>query len=192
MTKKRMTQWSMRISPFANRLLEGLDLVDWPDSLKEMQRNWIGKSIGATIFFQIKEHKNKLEVFTTRPDTLFGVTYMTLAPEHELVKSITTSEQEKAVEDYIAQVSSKSDRERQADIKNISGIFTGAYAIHPFTKNEIPVWIGEYVLADYGTGAVMAVPSGDQRDFDFARYFNLPIINTVSYTHLTLPTILLV
>lgn len=176
-TKKRMTQWSMRISPFANRLLEGLDLVDWPDSLKEMQRNWIGKSIGATIFFQIKEHKNKLEVFTTRPDTLFGVTYMTLAPEHELVKSITTSEQEKAVEDYIAQVSSKSDRERQADIKNISGIFTGAYAIHPFTKNEIPVWIGEYVLADYGTGAVMAVPSGDQRDFDFARYFNLPIIN---------------
>lgn len=176
-TKKRMTQWSMRISPFANRLLEGLDLVDWPDSLKEMQRNWIGKSIGATIFFQIKEHKNKLEVFTTRPDTLFGVTYMTLAPEHELVKSITTSEQEKAVEDYIAQVSSKSDRERQADIKNISGIFTGAYAIHPFTKAEIPVWIGEYVLADYGTGAVMAVPSGDQRDFDFARYFNLPIIN---------------
>ena len=176
-TKKRMTQWSMRISPFANRLLEGLDLVDWPDSLKEMQRNWIGKSIGATIFFQIKEDKNKLEVFTTRPDTLFGVTYMTLAPEHELVKSITTSEQEKAVEDYIAQVSIKSDRERQADIKNISGIFTGAYAIHPFTKAEIPVWIGEYVLADYGTGAVMAVPSGDQRDFDFARYFNLPIIN---------------
>ena len=177
LTKKRMTQWSMRISPFANRLLEGLDLVDWPDSLKEMQRNWIGKSIGATIFFQIKGHKNKLEVFTTRPDTLFGVTYMTLAPEHELVKSITTSEQEKAVEDYIVQVSSKSDRERQADIKNISGIFTGAYAIHPFTKAEIPVWIGEYVLADYGTGAVMAVPSGDQRDLDFARYFNLPIIN---------------
>ncbi|RPG65027.1 MAG: leucine--tRNA ligase [Flavobacteriaceae bacterium TMED121] len=177
LTKKRMTQWSMRISPFANRLLEGLDLVDWPDSLKEIQRNWIGKSIGATIFFQIKGHKNKLEVFTTRPDTLFGVTYMTLAPEHELVKSITTSEQEKAVEDYIVQVSSKSDRERQADIKNISGIFTGAYAIHPFTKAEIPVWIGEYVLADYGTGAVMAVPSGDQRDFDFARYFNLPIIN---------------
>jgi leucyl-tRNA synthetase len=176
-TKKRMTQWSMRISPFANRLLEGLDLVDWPDSLKEIQRNWIGKSIGASIFFQIKEHKNKLEVFTTRPDTIFGVTYMTLAPEHELVKSITTSEQEKAVEDYIAQVSSKSDRERQADIKNISGVFTGACAIHPFTKAEIPIWIGEYVLADYGTGAVMAVPGGDQRDFDFARYFNLPIIN---------------
>ncbi len=176
-TKKRMTQWSMRTSAFANRLLEGLDQVNWPDSIKEMQRNWIGKSIGASIFFKIKNNKNKLEVFTTRPDTIFGVTYLTLAPEHELVKSIATPEQKKEVKDYIAKVSTKSDRERQADVKNISGVFTGGYAIHPFTKAKIPIWIGEYVLAGYGTGAVMAVPSGDQRDFDFARHFNLQIIN---------------
>ena len=147
----------MRISAFANRLLEGLDQVNWPDSLKEMQRNWIGKSIGASIFFQIKDNKNKIEIFTTRPDTIFGVTYLTLAPEHRLVKSITTPQQEKEVEDYIAKVSTKSDRERQAEVKNISGVFSGGYAIHPFTKAEIPIWIGEYVLAGYGTGAVMAL-----------------------------------
>ena len=176
-TKKKMKQWSMRITAYANRLIDGLDKLDWPDSLKEMQRNWIGKSIGASIFFQIKGHSNKLEVFTTRPDTIFGVTYMTLAPEHELVKIITTSKQSIIVEDYINSVSSKSERERQTDLKNISGVFTGAYAIHPFTKAEIPIWIGEYVLADYGSGAIMAVPSGDQRDFDFARYFNIQIIN---------------
>ncbi len=176
-TKKRMRQWSMRISAFANRLLEGLNQVDWPESLKEMQRNWIGKSIGASIFFQLKEHEEKLEVFTTRPDTIFGVTYMTLAPEHELVQSITTPEQRKEVEDYIVEVAGKSDRDRQADVKKISGVFTGAYAIHPFTKAAIPIWIGEYVLAGYGTGAVMAVPCGDQRDYDFANHFDLPIIN---------------
>ena len=175
--KKRMTQWSMRISAFANRLLEGLDQVNWPDSLKEMQRNWIGKSVGASIFFKIKDNNNKLEIFTTRPDTIFGVTYLTLAPEHGLVKSITTPEQEKEVEDYISKVSTKSDRERQAEVKNISGVFTGGYAIHPFTKVKIPIWIGDYVLASYGTGAVMAVPSGDQRDYDFARHFKLQIIN---------------
>ena len=174
---KKMKQWSMRISAFSNRLLEGLEQVNWPDSLKEMQRNWIGKSIGASIFFQIMNNKNKLEVFTTRPDTIFGVTYLTLAPEHRLVQSITTPEQEKEVEDYIEKVSTKSDRERQADVKNISGVFTGGYAVHPFTRDKIPIWIGDYVLASYGTGAVMAVPSGDQRDFDFARHFKLKIIN---------------
>ncbi len=176
-TKKKMRQWSMRIGAYANRLLEGLEGLDWSDSLKEMQRNWIGKSIGASIYFELEKHDEKLEVFTTRPDTIFGVTYMTLAPEHELVKKITTSDQQKVVSNYIEQVAGKSDRERQSDVKSISGVFTGAYALHPFTGKPIPIWIGEYVLAGYGTGAVMAVPCGDQRDFDFASYFGLPIIN---------------
>ena len=172
-----MRQWSMRIGAYANRLLLGLDALDWSDSLKEMQRNWIGKSIGASIYFEVENHLEKLEVFTTRPDTIFGVTYMTLAPEHELVKKITSPEQQKAVADYNARVAQKSDRERQAEVKSISGVFTGAYALHPFTGAAIPIWIGEYVLVGYGTGAVMAVPCGDQRDFDFATHFDLPIIN---------------
>ena len=176
-TKKRMRQWSMRISAYANRLLLGLDELDWSDSLKEMQRNWIGKSKGASIYFEVENHPEKLEVFTTRPDTIFGVTYMTLAPEHELVSKITSTEQQKAVSDYITLVAQKSDRDRQADVKLISGVFTGAHALHPFTGEPIPIWIGEYVLASYGTGAVMAVPCGDQRDFDFATHFSLPIIN---------------
>ena len=176
-TKKKMRQWSMRISAYANRLLNDLDELDWPDSLKEMQRNWIGKSRGASIYFQIENHPETIEVFTTRPDTIFGVTYITLAPENELVKKITGPDQQKAVVDYIDRVTQKSDRERQSDVKSVSGVFTGAYAIHPFTGLPIPIWIGEYVLAGYGTGAVMAVPSGDQRDFDFATHFNLPIIN---------------
>ena len=176
-TKKKMRQWSMRIGAYANRLLLGLDALDWSDSLKEMQRNWIGKSIGARIYFEVENHPEKLEVFTTRPDTIFGVTYMTLAPEHKLVKKITIPEQQKAVADYTARVAQKSDRERQADVKSISGVFTGAYALHPFTGAAVPIWIGEYVLAGYGTGAVMAVPSGDQRDFDFATHFDLPIVN---------------
>lgn len=176
-TKKKMRQWSMRIGAYANRLLEGLERLDWPDSLKEIQRNWIGKSVGASIFFPIQNHSEQLEVFTTRPDTVFGVTYMTLAPEHELVQKITTAEQQKAVEVYLEQVAQKSDRERQADVKTISGVFTGAYALHPFTYAPIPIWIGDYVLAGYGTGAVMAVPCGDQRDFEFAQYFQLPITN---------------
>jgi leucyl-tRNA synthetase len=176
-TKKKMRQWSMRISAYANRLLKGLDQLDWSDSLKEMQRNWIGKSKGARIYFEIKNHTEKLEVFTTRPDTIFGVTYMTLAPEHELVKKITSADRQKEVTDYVTKVAQKSDIERQADIKSISGVFTGAYALHPFNGASIPIWIGEYVLAGYGTGAVMAVPCGDQRDFDFASHFNLPIIN---------------
>ena len=176
-TKKKMRQWSMRIGAYANRLLKGLDSLDWTDSLKEIQRNWIGKSVGASIYFDLEHHPEKLEVFTTRPDTVFGVTYMTLAPEHELVEKITTPEQKNAVNQYIEQVAGKSDRERQADVKSISGVFTGAYALHPFAGSPIPIWIGEYVLAGYGTGAVMAVPSGDQRDFDFATHFKLPIIN---------------
>ena len=176
-TKKKMRQWSMRIGAYANRLLLGLDALDWSDALKEMQRNWIGKSLGASIYFEVENHPEKLEVFTTRPDTIFGVTYMTLAPEHELVKKITSPEQHKAVADYTARVAQKSDRERQADVKSISGVFTGAYALHPFTGAAVPIWIGEYVLAGYGTGAVMAVPSGDQRDFDFATHFDLPIVN---------------
>ena len=176
-TKKKMRQWSMRIGAYANRLLEGLNTIDWPNSLKEMQRNWIGKSIGASVYFELELHQGRLEVFTTRPDTIFGVTFMTLAPEHELVQKITTPEQKGAVEDYIVEAAKKSDRERQSEVKNISGVFTGAYAIHPFTKERVQVWIGEYVLAGYGTGAVMAVPCGDQRDYDFAKYFNIPIIN---------------
>ena len=176
-TKKKMRQWSMRIGAYANRLLLGLDVLDWSDSLKEMQRNWIGKSKGASIYFQVKNHPEKLEVFTTRPDTIFGVTYMTLAPEHELLKKITSPEQQKAVADYTALVAQKSDRERQADVKSISGVFIGAHALHPFTGAAVPIWVGEYVLAGYGTGAVMAVPSGDQRDFDFATHFDLPIVN---------------
>ena len=176
-TKKKMRQWSMRISAYANRLLEGLNTIDWPDSLKETQRNWIGKSIGANVYFDVEGYQDRLEVFTTRPDTIFGITFMTLAPEHELVKKITTSEQMEAVENYIFEAAKKSDRERQSKVKNISGVFTGAYAIHPFTKEKIQIWIGEYVLLGYGTGAVMAVPCGDQRDYDFAKYFDIPIIN---------------
>ena len=176
-TKKKMRQWSMRIGAYANRLLEGLNTLDWSDSLKEMQRNWIGKSIGASVYFEVEGHQDRLEVFTTRPDTIFGVTFMTLAPEHEVVQKITTAEQRGAVENYILEAAKKSDRERQSEVKNISGVFTGAYAIHPFTKEKIQIWIGEYVLAGYGTGAVMAVPCGDQRDYDFAKYFDIPIIN---------------
>tara|TARA_B100001057_G_scaffold492866_1_gene586157 strand:- start:781 stop:3594 length:2814 start_codon:yes stop_codon:yes gene_type:complete len=176
-TKKKMRQWSMRLGAYANRLLEDLNDLDWSDALKEMQKNWIGKSVGANIYFKIENHPEKLEVFTTRPDTVFGVSYMTLAPEHTLVKKITSVDQQKAVEGYIEKVAGKSDRERQADVKSISGVFTGAHALHPFTGQRIPIWIGEYVFAGYGTGAVMAVPSGDQRDFDFAIHFGLPIIN---------------
>jgi leucyl-tRNA synthetase len=178
--RKKMTQWSMRISAYAERLLQGLDTIDWSESIKESQRNWIGKSVGATIrFFVIPRHEesHQIEVFTTRPDTIFGVTFMTLAPEHELVAQITTPEQKEAVEAYIEKTAKRSERERMADVKTISGVFTGAYAEHPFTKQSIPVWIGDYVLAGYGTGAVMAVPCGDERDYAFAKHFNIPIKN---------------
>lgn len=186
--RKKMTQWSMRISAYAERLLQGLNDIDWSESIKESQRNWIGKSVGALVKFQVSSFKsqvdaqsdetlnvkpetNFIEVFTTRPDTIFGVTFMTLAPEHDLVAKITTPEQKDAVEAYIEKTAKRSERERMADVKTISGVFTGAYAEHPFTKEPIPVWIGDYVLAGYGTGAVMAVPCGDERDYAFANFF---------------------
>ncbi|UTN04866.1 leucine--tRNA ligase [Flavobacterium bizetiae] len=169
--RKKMTQWSMRISAYAERLLQGLNDIDWSESIKESQRNWIGKSVGALVTFNVKDHKEVIEVFTTRPDTIFGVTFMTLAPEHPLVAEITTPEQKAAVEEYIEKTAKRSERERMADVKTISGVFTGAYAEHPFTKEPIPVWIGDYVLAGYGTGAVMAVPCGDERDYAFTNFF---------------------
>ena len=176
--RKKMTQWSMRISAYAERLLQGLETIDWSESIKESQRNWIGKSVGAMVSFKVESRKSKVErdqqyidVFTTRPDTIFGVTFMTLAPEHELVSQITTPEQKAKVEAYIEKTAKRSERERMADVKTISGVFTGAYAEHPFTKEPIPVWIGDYVLAGYGTGAVMAVPCGDERDYAFANFF---------------------
>ncbi|GGZ56065.1 leucine--tRNA ligase [Mesonia mobilis] len=175
--RKKMKQWSMRISAYAERLLQGLNDIDWTDSLKESQRNWIGKSVGASVTFNVNDHQDTIEVFTTRPDTIFGVTFMTLAPEHELVSKITTPEQKEAVEAYVEATAKRSERERMADVKTISGVFTGAYAEHPFTKEPVPIWIGDYVLASYGTGAVMAVPCGDQRDFDFAKHFDIPIKN---------------
>ena len=169
--RKKMTQWSMRISAYAERLLQGLNEIDWTESLKESQRNWIGKSVGAMVSFNVKNHDEVIDVFTTRPDTIFGVTFMTLAPEHELVSQITTPEQKAAVEAYVEATAKRSERERMADVKTISGVFTGAYAEHPFTKEPVPVWIGDYVLAGYGTGAVMAVPCGDERDYAFANFF---------------------
>ncbi len=169
--RKKMTQWSMRISAYAERLLQGLDTIDWSESIKESQRNWIGKSVGAMVSFNVKDHDAIIEVFTTRPDTIFGVTFMTLAPEHELVSKITTPQQNAAVEAYIEKTAKRSERERMADVKTISGVFTGAYAEHPFTNEPIPVWIGDYVLAGYGTGAVMAVPCGDERDYAFTNFF---------------------
>ena len=178
--RKKMKQWSMRISAYAERLLQGLDQIDCTESLKESQRNWIGKSVGASVSFAIKNSDKQVEVFTTRPDTIFGVSFMTLAPEHEFVAEITTEEQRDKIEAYIQATSLRSERERMADVKSISGEFTGAYAIHPFSGEEIPIWIGDYVLAGYGTGAVMAVPCGDQRDYDFAKHFKLPIPNIFS------------
>ncbi|NOY47049.1 MAG: leucine--tRNA ligase, partial [Chlorobi bacterium] len=194
--RKKMTQWSMRISAYAERLLQGLETIDWTDSLKETQRNWIGKSVGASVTFKViasetkqsannendchaepVEASHKIEVFTTRPDTIFGASFMTLAPEHELVSKITTPEQKAEVDAYVEATAKRSERDRMADVKTISGAFTGAYAEHPFTKQPIPVWIGDYVLAGYGTGAVMSVPCGDQRDYDFAKHFGIPIPN---------------
>ena len=169
--RKKMTQWSMRITAYAERLLQGLDTIDWSESIKESQRNWIGKSIGASIDFALTEGDHKIEVFTTRPDTLFGVTYLTLAPEHALVPLITTEEQRTEVEAYMEATAKRSERDRMADTKTVSGAFTGAYALHPLTGKQIPIWIGDYVLASYGTGAVMAVPAGDERDYAFAKHF---------------------
>ena len=169
--RKKMTQWSMRITAYAERLLQGLDTIDWSESIKESQRNWIGKSVGASINFALAQGEHTIEVFTTRPDTLFGVTYLTLAPEHALVPLITTEEQRAEVEAYIAATAKRSERDRMADTKTVSGAFTGAYAMHPLTGKQLPIWIGDYVLASYGTGAVMAVPAGDDRDYAFAKHF---------------------
>ena len=175
--RKNMTQWSMRISAYAERLLSGLENIDWSDALKDSQRNWIGKSIGALVNFKVLKSELFIEVFTTRPDTIFGVSFMTLAPEHEIVKRITTEDRLVEVEEYIDATSKRSERERMADVKTITGVFTGSYAKHPFTNEPVPIWIGDYVLSGYGTGAVMAVPCGDQRDFEFAKHFNIPILN---------------
>jgi leucyl-tRNA synthetase len=175
--RKKMTQWSMRISAYAERLLQGLDTIDWTDALKETQRNWIGKSVGASVTFNVNGHDDVIDVFTTRPDTVFGVSFMTLAPEHELVSKITTEAQKADVDAYIEKTAKRSERDRMADVKTISGVFTGAYAEHPFTKEPVQIWIGDYVLASYGTGAVMAVPCGDQRDYDFAKHFEIDIPN---------------
>src|SRR5690554_2407033 len=187
--RKKMKQWSMRITAYAQRLLEGLNEIDWPQPLKDSQTNWIGRSKGATVKFKVHpsgedlggdlmiENEVKISIFTTRPDTIFGVSFMVLAPEHDLVPKITTPEQKEAVENYIEKTAKRSERERMADVKSISGVFTGAYAEHPFSGEAIPIWIGDYVLAGYGTGAVMSVPCGDQRDYDFAKHFNIPIPN---------------
>lgn len=175
--QKRMMQWSMRITAYADRLLQGLDVIDWPEPLKEMQRNWIGKSVGAMVRFNLAEGRDEvIEVFTTRVDTIFGVTFLVLAPEHELVEGLTTTEQKEEIEKYIRQTKKKSELDRMADAKTVSGAFTGSYALHPFTGEQIPIWIADYVLAGYGTGAVMAVPSGDQRDWLFATQYKLPIV----------------
>lgn len=175
--RKKMTQWMMRITAYAQRLLDGLDTIDWPQPLKDSQTNWIGRSEGAHVEFKVQGSEDAIGVFTTRPDTIFGASFMTLAPEHDLVAKITTPEQKETVEAYVEATAKRSERDRMADVKTISGVFTGGYAEHPFTKEPIPIWIGDYVLASYGTGAVMAVPCGDQRDYDFAKHFNIPIPN---------------
>lgn len=180
--QRKMKQWSMRITAYAERLLNDLNDIDWTDAIKEVQRNWIGKSEGASVFFDVKDSDHKIEVFTTRPDTIFGVSFVVLAPEHELVNEITTAEQKEAVEAYIEQTKKRSERDRMADVKTVSGVFTGAYVKHPFSGEDIPIWLGDYVLAGYGTGAVMSVPSGDQRDWNFASHFGLPIPNVIEGT----------
>ena len=177
--KKAMLQWSLRITAYAERLLNDLDTVDWSDSLKAMQRNWIGRSEGAQLFFDVADSDEKIEVFTTRPDTIFGATYMVLAPEHDLVAQLTTPEQQAAVDAYLKYVNARSERERMSEVKEVTGTFIGAYAINPFTETKIPIWIGEYVLKDYGTGAIMAVPSDDDRDNAFAKKFGLEIIDVI-------------
>jgi leucyl-tRNA synthetase len=177
--QKVMRQWALRVSAYAERLLDGLDTLDWTDSLKEVQRNWIGRSQGAEMKFCIKNSDVEMTIFTTRADTVYGVTFMVLAPESELVAQLTTPEYQQAVNDYIEETKKRTERERMSDVKKVSGVFTGAYAINPLTHEEIPVWISDYVLAGYGTGAIMAVPAHDSRDFAFARHFNLPIRQVV-------------
>ena len=177
--QKRMKQWLLRVSAYAERLLEGMERLDWSDSLKEIQRNWIGRSTGAQLFFAIKDSDRKLEIFTTRPDTIFGSTFMVIAPEHEMVGELTVPERRQEVEAYLAETKKRSERERMADTKRVSGVFTGSYAINPFNGRELPIYISDYVLAGYGTGAIMAVPAHDSRDYAFARHFGLELIPVV-------------
>ena len=177
--QKRMKQWSLRVTAYAQRMLDGLDKLEWSDSLKEIQRNWIGRSEGAQVFFDVKDSDRKLEIFTTRPDTIFGVTFMVIAPEHEWVEELTTSENKAAVEAYIAETKKRSERERIAETRRVTGVATGSHAINPFTGNAIPIYISDYVLAGYGTGAIMAVPAHDSRDYAFARHFGIEIIPVV-------------
>lgn len=178
--QRKMMQWLLRITAYAERLLKGLDLIDWSESLKEIQRYWIGKSVGAEILFPLKGFSEKMNIFTTRPDTLYGVTFMVLAPESELVNKLVTYEQKPEVDKYLRYCKTRSERERMAETKVVSGVFTGSYAIHPLTGDELPIWISEYVLAGYGTGSIMAVPAHDERDYAFAKHFKLPIIEVVS------------
>ena len=178
--RKTMKQWLLRITAYAERLLEGLEAVDWSESIKEVQRNWIGKSMGASLLFDIADKDINIEVFTTRADTLFGASFMVLAPEHEMISSLVTEEQRSAVEEYVTWAKNRSERERMAEVKKVSGVFTGAYGINPFTGARIPIWVADYVLMGYGTGAIMAVPAHDSRDFAFARHFNLPITQVVA------------
>ena len=179
--RKPMKQWMLKITAYAERLLEDLDLLDWPESLKEMQRNWIGKSEGALINFDIVGHPDQVQVFTSRADTLFGSSYVVLAPEHELVAKVTSPEQEAAVKAYVDAVATKSDMDRTSLNKDKSGVFTGGYVKHPVTGESLPIWIADYVLASYGTGAVMGVPAHDERDFEFASKYDLPIVSVIEH-----------
>lgn len=188
--RKQLAQWFLRITMYAERLLNDLDTLDWSDSMKEMQRHWIGKSEGARLRFSVKNSELSFEVFTTRPDTIFGVSFVVLAPESDLVPSLTAPEQKEQVEAYVQQAKNRSERERQMDVKTVSGVFTGSYAEHPFTGEAVPIWIGDYVLAGYGTGAVMGVPAHDERDFRFAKHFNLPIVPVVKPADTELPEVL--
>lgn len=176
-TKRKVKHWSLRISEYSERLLQGLDKIDWPDPLKEMQRNWIGKSKGVSINFKVENSNKSIEVFTTRPDTIFGVSFLTIAPEYKDITDLSVSKNKSVIEEYISEVSKKSERDRLSDVKTVSGVFSGSYAIHPFNGNKVPIWISDYVIASYGTGAVMGVPAGDQRDFDFANKFQIEIPN---------------
>ncbi len=177
--QKRMKQWLLRVTAYAQRMLDGLDNLEWSDSLKEIQRNWIGRSVGAQVFFDLVGKEQKLEIFTTRPDTIFGVTFMVIAPEHEMLAELTSEEQKEAVEAYITEAKKRSERERIAETKRVSGVFTGSYAINPFTGRQIPIYASDYVLSGYGTGAIMAVPAHDSRDWAFARHFGLEIVPVV-------------
>nr|MBE6191824.1 leucine--tRNA ligase [Rikenellaceae bacterium] len=177
--QKRMKQWLLRVTAYAQRMLDGLDNLEWSDSLKEIQRNWIGRSVGAQVFFDLVGHNEKLEIFTTRPDTIFGVTFMVIAPEHEMLDALTTEEQQEAVAQYVIETKKRSERERMTETKRVSGVFTGSYAVNPFTGREIPIYASDYVLSGYGTGAIMAVPAHDSRDWAFARHFGLEIVPVV-------------